>query len=93
MVWLTTFEDMYETHEQCTQLLAVEGVLLLCNVYFNLSGRNVIQQHSYQLEEEPGGRGWRWNNTFQVRENRKKKGTVWGKVAADNTHVGAETRL
>lgn len=44
---LTTFEDMYETHEQCAQLLAVEGVLLLCNINFNLSGGNVIQQHSY----------------------------------------------
>lgn len=48
---------MYETHEQCSQLLAVEGVLLLCNVHFNLSGGNVIQQHSYQLEQEPGRRG------------------------------------
>lgn len=35
---LTTFEDMYETHEQRAQLLAVEGVLLFCNVHFNLSG-------------------------------------------------------
>lgn len=47
---LTTFEDMYKTHEKCAQLLAVEGVLLLCNIHFNLSGGNVIQQHSYQLE-------------------------------------------
>lgn len=45
---------MYETHEQCAQLLAVEGVLLLCNIDLNLSGGNVIQQHSYQLQEEPG---------------------------------------
>ena len=47
---------MYETHEQCAQLLTVEGVLLLCNVHLNLPGGNVIQQHSYQLEEEPGTR-------------------------------------
>ena len=60
---LTTFEDMYETHEQCTQLLAVEGVLLLCNVHFDFSGGNIIQQHSYQLQQEPGGR---WNMTLQV---------------------------
>ena len=53
---LTTFEDMYETHEQCTQLLAVEGVLMLCNVHFNLSRGNIIQQHSHKLKKEPGGR-------------------------------------
>lgn len=47
---------MYETHEQGAQLLAVEGVLLLCNVHFNLSGGNVIQQHSDQLQQEPGRR-------------------------------------
>lgn len=35
---LTTFEDMYETHEQRAQLLAVEGVLLLSDLYFNLPG-------------------------------------------------------
>lgn len=58
---LTTFEDMYETHEQRAQLLAVEGVLLLCNVHFNLPGGNVIQQHSYQLEQEPERRKWRRN--------------------------------
>ena len=48
---------MYETHEQRAQLLAVEGVLLLCDVHFHLSGGNVIQQHSHQLEQEPGTTG------------------------------------
>lgn len=38
---------MYETHEQCAQLLTVKGVLLLCNVHLNLPGGNVIQQYSY----------------------------------------------
>lgn len=47
---------MYETHEQCAQLLTVKGVLLLRNVHLNLPGGNVIQQYSYQLEEEPGTR-------------------------------------
>lgn len=40
---LTTFEHMYETHKQCAQLLAVEGMLLLCNVHLNLPGGNIIQ--------------------------------------------------
>lgn len=40
---LTTFEDMYEAHEQCAQLLAVEGVLLLSNVHFYPPRWNVIQ--------------------------------------------------
>lgn len=35
---LTTFEDVYETHEQRAQLLAVEGVLLLSDLHFNLPG-------------------------------------------------------
>lgn len=61
---LTTFEDMYKTHEQCTQLLAIEGVLLFSYVHFDFSGGNIIQQHSYQLEEEPGGR---WNQTSSER--------------------------
>lgn len=60
---------MNETHEQCAQLLAVEGVLLLCNVHLNLSGRNVIQQHSYQLEQEPG----RWEGRQISCENGKEK--------------------
>lgn len=47
---------MYETHEQSAQLLAVECVLLLCYVHFNLSGGNVIEQDSDQLEQEPGTR-------------------------------------
>lgn len=52
---LTTFEDVYETHEERAKLLAVEGVLLRRDVHFNPSGGNVIQQHSYQLEQEPAG--------------------------------------
>lgn len=43
---------MNETHEKGAQLLAVECVLLLCNVNFNMSGGDVIQQHSYQLDQE-----------------------------------------
>jgi len=48
---------MDETHEQRAQLLAVEGVLLLRDVHFDLSGGNVIQQHADQLEKEPGNKG------------------------------------
>lgn len=50
---LTTFEDMYETHEQCAQLLAVEGVLLLSNVHFNPPAGYIIQQHTYKLQKKP----------------------------------------
>lgn len=39
---LTAFKDVYETHQQGSQLLAVEGVLLLCDVHFDPSGGNVI---------------------------------------------------
>lgn len=39
---LTTLEDMYETHQQGSQLLTVEGVLLLSNVHFDPSGGYVI---------------------------------------------------
>lgn len=60
---LTTFEDMYETHKQCAQLLAVEGVLLLCYIHFNLPGGNIIQQNSYQLEQEPEGQNGGGNQT------------------------------
>lgn len=49
---LTTFEYMNETHEKGAQLLAVERMLLLCNVNFNMSGRDVIQQHPYKLDQE-----------------------------------------
>lgn len=52
---LTTFEYVNETHKQCAQLLTVEGVLLLCKIHFNLSRRNIIQQDSYQLQQEPEG--------------------------------------
>lgn len=62
---------MYETHEQRAQLLAVESVLLLCNVHFNLSGGNVIQQHSYQLEQKPGRTGT--GDTSSESEKGKKK--------------------
>lgn len=44
---------MNKTHEEGAQLLAVEGVLLLRNVNFDMSGRDVIQQHSYELDQEP----------------------------------------
>lgn len=43
---------MNKTHEKSAQLLAVEGVLLLCNVNFDMSGRDVIQQYSYKLDQE-----------------------------------------
>lgn len=43
---------MNKTHEKGAQLLAVEGVLLLRNVNFDMSGRDVIQQDSYQLNQE-----------------------------------------
>lgn len=56
---LTAFKDMYETHQQGSQLLAVEGVLLLCDVHFDPSGGNVIQQHPDQLQQEPGVTGHR----------------------------------
>lgn len=59
---------MYETHEQCPQLLAVEGVLLLSNVHFNFPGGNVIQQHTHQLEEESGQR--RNKLLFSVKEKK-----------------------
>lgn len=66
---LTTFEDMYETHEQCAQLLAVEGVLLLSDLYFNLPGWNVIQQHTYKLEKES-----RWEvQKREVKESKKAR--------------------
>lgn len=39
---LTTLKDMYKTHQQGSQLLAVKGVLLLRDVYFDPSGGNVI---------------------------------------------------
>lgn len=48
---------MNETHEKCAQLLAVECVLLLSNVNFNMSRRDVIQQHSYKLDQESKSRG------------------------------------
>lgn len=56
---LTAFKDVYETHQQGSQLLAVEGVLLLCDVHFDPSGGNVIQQHTDQLQQEPGVTGHR----------------------------------
>lgn len=56
---LTAFKDVYETHQQGSQLLAVEGVLLLCDVNFDPSGGNVIQQHPDQLQQEPGVTGHR----------------------------------
>jgi len=52
---LTTLEDVYETHQQRAQLLAVEGVLLLRHVYLDLSAGDVLQQHPHQLEQEPTG--------------------------------------
>lgn len=54
---LTTFEYMNETHEECAQLLTVECVLLLSNVNFNMSRRDVIQQHSYELDQESKSQG------------------------------------
>ncbi len=62
---------MYETHKQRAQLLAVERVLLLCNVHFNLSGGNVIQQHSDQLEQEPKTRGQ--GTYFQLKRGKNTK--------------------
>lgn len=47
---------MNETHEKCAQLLTVECVLLLSNVNFNMSRRDVIQQHSYKLDQESKSR-------------------------------------
>lgn len=49
---------MNETHEKGAQLLAVERVLLLCDVNFNMSGRDVIQQHSHKLDQESKTKGW-----------------------------------
>lgn len=43
---------MNKTHEKGAQLLAVERVLLLSNVNFNMSRRDVIQQYSYQLDQK-----------------------------------------
>lgn len=77
---LTTFEDMYETHQKCAQLLAVKGVLLLSNVHFNLPGGNVIQQHTNQLEEEPSG--MRKQYLLCISYNKKK---------ACKTHKGKST--
>lgn len=66
---LTTFEDVYETHEQRAQLLAVEGVLLLSDFHFNLPGGNVIQQHTYKLEKES-----RWEvEKREVKEGKKAR--------------------
>lgn len=56
---LTTFKDVYETHQQGSELLAVEGVLLLCDVHFDPSGGNVVQQHADQLQQKPVARGHR----------------------------------
>lgn len=53
---LTAFEDVYEAHEQRAQLLAVEGVLLLCDVHLHLPAGDVVQQHADQLQQEPGAR-------------------------------------
>lgn len=50
---------MDETHEKCAQLLTVECVLLLSNVNFNMSRRDVIQQHSYKLDQESKSWGWK----------------------------------
>ncbi len=80
---------MYETHEQCAQLLAVEGVLLLCNVHFNLSGWNVIKQHSYQLEQEPGRRGQETH--FKLKWEGKK--THGDKVVVAKNRDRVETSL
>ena len=65
MTLLTTFEDMYETHEQCAQLLAVEGVLLLRNVYFNPPAGYIIKQHTYKLQKKPKGR-WKWDILIEI---------------------------
>lgn len=50
---------MNETHEKCAQLLTVECVLLLGNVNFDMSRRDVIQQHSYKLDQESKSRRWK----------------------------------
>lgn len=50
---------MNETHEKCAQLLTVERVLLLSNVNFNMSRRDVIQQHSDKLDQESKLWGWK----------------------------------
>lgn len=43
---------MNQTHEKGAQLLAVEGVLALRNVHFDVSGGDVIQQYPYKLDQE-----------------------------------------
>lgn len=40
---LTAFKNMNETHEQRSQLLAVKRVLLLHNVHFDPSARNIVK--------------------------------------------------
>lgn len=49
---------MNETHEKCAQLLTVECVLLLSNVNFNVPRGDVIQQHSYKLDQESKSQRW-----------------------------------
>lgn len=63
---------MNETHEKCAQLLTVECVLLLGNVNFDMSRRDVIQQHSYKLDQESKSRRW-------------KKGVIGGKKKQKTT--------
>lgn len=75
---LTTFEYMNETHKKCAQLLTVECVLLLGNVNFNMSRRDVIQQHSYKLHQESKSQG------LKKGFNDKKKNSSIRRVLKDS---------
>lgn len=79
---------MNETHEQCAQLLTVECVLLLGNVNFNVPRGDVIQQHSYKLDQESKSPKWgREKKGYGGGREKKTKKQTLSKTKPAHSHL------